>query len=215
MARPGVHPFWREQIYNELAEDPALSGAAIRRKFVRLKGDLIKETPPTDPPSDRAIRRIKKQFEALAPAERRPYERFSWPESMESGALPWEASRAALDLLRYRYATMPTPPRINEVKRFWQVTQAIPDAPIEMRNNIAGLLNFEAGLHTRGISDLQSHKQAMRWFQWYMAYEPWRSPEDKQAWLKLPDELRSPPPHLEPIVEPLIAGKSFFVARVL
>src|SRR5262245_4722919 len=46
---------------------------------------------------------------------------------MESGALPWEASRAALDLLRrYREIKLPDP-LIQECLWYWRVTLAAPD----------------------------------------------------------------------------------------
>ena len=102
-----------------------MSGAEIRRRLVNnLK--IKKEDSPTPVPSDRAIRRIMAEFKAAPEEERLPYQVFAWPQAMESGALPWEASRAVLDLVRFRIEAGYGPPLIGEAQWFWRVTLAIP-----------------------------------------------------------------------------------------
>src|SRR5207244_3214125 len=107
-----------------VANDPSLSGAQIRRKLVEAN---FKDARV---PSDRAIRRIVTEF---PPEERQPYKFFSWPTSMESGALPWEASRACLDLLRYLNEQGRKPPLNSLAQAFWYITLAAPAAPIKER----------------------------------------------------------------------------------
>jgi hypothetical protein len=53
-----------------------------------------------------------------------------WPHSFADGNLPWEASRAVLDLIAYEHPHRPT---IAEALDFWRFTQAAPDAPVEFR----------------------------------------------------------------------------------
>src|SRR4051812_47661102 len=59
----------------------------------------------TDAPSQRSVERYHAKHMKLPPLERLESSLFRWPDSMEAGVLPWEASRAALDLLRYRLRT--------------------------------------------------------------------------------------------------------------
>ena len=143
MARPGVHAFWVDKIRVMVANEPGMSGVEVRRRL--LNRQLVKgePTPPTPVPSDRAIRRIMERFKELPRAEQQPYTVFSWPESMELGALPWEASRAALDLLRLRTDKRFGPPLIREALWFWHVTQAAPDAELGIRRDLAAYLAMQ------------------------------------------------------------------------
>ena len=202
MARPGVHPFWVDKIRVLVATEPGMSGVEVRRRL--LNRELLKDepTPPTPVPSDRAIRRIMERFKELPRAQQQPYTVFSWPESMESGALPWDASRVALDLLRDNYAIVGSQksvnPLVREVRWLWRVTQAIPDAPLDRRVSLAGLLHTIENFLAPGLLGLPENRpQAMAVFQWVMAFQPWRSPEDKEAYDGLPENLKKLPPPLE------------------
>lgn len=187
MARPRTHPFWVERIKLLLANNPAMSGAEIRRRLANDQKGISAEPAPTPVPSDRAIRRIMADFPE---AEHLPYRVFAWPDSMESGALPWEASRACLDLLRFRRERNMAEPLIRECQWFWRVSQAIPDAPVKERADIAHMLILHAmasgpspGLLTR--------------VQWRLAYQvtsrDWsRSEADREAYKLLPEDLRGP-----------------------
>jgi hypothetical protein len=63
---------------------------------------------------------------------------------MEYGALPWEASRACLDLLGHLTRKDKPAPLNALAEKFWRVTQAAPDALIEVRLALAGrFLVFE------------------------------------------------------------------------
>ena len=162
-----------------------MSGAEIRR---RLMNDLKikKEDPPTPVPSDRAIRRIMAEFKAASEEERLPYQVFTWPGSMESGALPWEASRAVLDLLRLRTEKRFGPPLVREAQWFWRITLAIPDAPIDERHDAA----LELAMHAVALNP-SPHTFTV--IQWRLAYQPWRSAKDREAYDRLPSELRKSP----------------------
>ena len=80
-------------------------------------------------PSQRTISRIRKEeWPQLGEKDRARYGLFYWPESMEHGALRWEASEAALELLRQgeKLLNSAWQPSIKAVQFFWHVTQAAP-----------------------------------------------------------------------------------------
>jgi hypothetical protein len=132
--RPRTHDFWVNRIRVIVANDSDVSAAAIRRKFINEER-IRKIEPPTALPSDRVIRRIMAEFKAAPAAERQPYTYFSWPATMESGAIPWEASRALLDWLKFRASGgRRQPPLTRQAVWFWRVTHAVPHAPIERRD---------------------------------------------------------------------------------
>ena len=137
MPRPRIKPYWIDRIRILVANKPAMSGMEIRRKLINETRLGQEEPPPTPVPSDRAIRRVMSEFKSAPKEERLPYVRFAWPESMELGALPWEASRAALDLLRACDEAGLGVPLIKEVLWFWRVTQAVPGAPLNIRKDLA------------------------------------------------------------------------------
>src|SRR5262249_46541831 len=100
---------------------------------------------PGPVPSARAIRRVKTEFESLKAEDMERYKRFLWPESMQRGILPWESSRAALDLLRYYRDRGMHAPLIEEVQTLWHVTLAAPDMSLDDRVRIAAQLLASVG----------------------------------------------------------------------
>jgi hypothetical protein len=60
---------------------------------------------------------------------------------MEDGALPWEASAAALELLAYLNDLHSPRPNHQEALWFWRVTQAAPDAPLNLRYELSIILS--------------------------------------------------------------------------
>ena len=153
-----------------------MSGVEIRRKLVN-ETKLAKEKPPTPAPSDRAIRRIMSEFKAAPAQDRLPYRIFSWPQSMELGALPWEASRAALDLLKLRNDERLGPPLIREALWFWHVTQAAPDAPLGTRQGLAAYLTMR---EIRNLPARNAHVERL------MMYQPWKGDAEAKAFKKAP-----------------------------
>lgn len=120
MPRPRISQFWIDHIRVHVANHPEWSGAAIRKELQKVKD-------ARDVPSDRAIRRAKEEFLELNTQDRAKYLEFKWPESMEQGALPWEAARASLNLCRRYRDAGAHPPLIQECVWFWRVTLAAPD----------------------------------------------------------------------------------------
>jgi hypothetical protein len=186
MARPPMHPFWVERIRVLAANNPRLSGVEIQRK---LKNDLLinkNEHPPTPVPSDRSIRRIVAQFSSFTTSQQQPYRYFSWPTSIEAGVVPWEAGRVVLELIRFRIDQKMLPPLIVEAQWFWRVTLAIPEAPISQRAKVAATLAMIA------LSEQQPQTENLDVLQWLLAYQPWRSKQDRQAYLQAIKERRIP-----------------------
>ena len=90
-------------------------------------------------PSERTVRRYMAEFRNKPEPEQRRAEWFRWPESME-GALPWEASRTVLDLVRHYRESGLGPPLIRECVWLWRVTLAAPDMMLDQRIDIAAIL---------------------------------------------------------------------------
>ena len=148
------------------ANNPRMSARAIRRHLL-LGGKKA--------PSERTIHREIEKFKAMNPEEQKVYKVFRWPDSMEDG-IPWEASRALFDLLRVRADKGRPAPLVDEAKWFWRVTQAIPEAPITIRADIAGHLTLVERY------ERQPHPGAPEILQRLLTYQPWRSEADKQAY---------------------------------
>jgi hypothetical protein len=192
MARARTHSSWINCIRIELANNPGISGAEIRRKLRNRQIIKKEDTPTTQVPSDRAIRRIMADFKKAPESQQQSYRSFAWPESMEIGALPWEASRAVLDLMRLRSENNMVRPLVVEAQWFWRVTQAMPDTPIEQRARWA--------IHLTLIEKSESDKtKAVEDLQWQLAYQMWRSPEDANGYQQAIKEGRIPEPQNIPL----------------
>jgi hypothetical protein len=61
------------------------------------------------------------------------------------------------------------------VKWFWRVTQTVPRAPLGHRFRAAA---YFAGQETLGEANPDDTRRA----EWWLAFQPWRSPEDAEAY---------------------------------
>src|SRR5437870_9072922 len=93
MPRPKTDHRWIQLIKQLCVNNERMTARAIARR-------LQAEPDGQNAPSERTVSRLIEEFES-SQESKLPYKYFCWPGSMESGALPWEASRACLDLLRY------------------------------------------------------------------------------------------------------------------
>jgi hypothetical protein len=212
MANRPIDNRWVQAALTLKINTPRLSAAAIHRKIVAAaQGRWGK------PPVSKSIERhLSKDLNKLSIEEQKPYLYFSWPESMENGALPWEAAREALDVVRWHTENWRSlrekeeakpkyrdeekelpdffkrPPRIpvRQVQWFWRVTQAIPEATIEQRARTA--IDFSSWSLAP-----QDNKKVLSYLQWHLVYQPWRSPEDEDQWRALPDELTEHPGNID------------------
>ncbi len=179
MPRPKTDRLWVDRIRSMIEDDPKLSSLRILRLLEQEAGGRFEYQGP----SDKTIRRIKREYLDLPEEERRRYGRFCWPESMENGSLPWEAARAALDLMRHWGP--PNRPPIRLVRWFWRVSQAAPDAPFGSRLNLARQL---------AIWEVQGERETgyLEGIEWYLAFTAWRCEEDAKAYRQVTERLGLP-----------------------
>lgn len=142
MPRPKIDAYWRERV-RFLVENAGQERLTDQRIAAILEEDA-RQIERNDCPSPRSVGRIRKAYEQEKPEVRREYRRFSWPGSMESGALPWEAGPAAFELMREKVeSTYTERPALRLVKWFWRVSTAIPEAPFKRRLDLATRLALD------------------------------------------------------------------------
>ena len=176
----------------------ATSAAEAARDFAHLAA----QRGWRDTPSERTVRRRAVDFRkrALRTGSFGQDRFFSWPESMMSRGVPWEASRAALDLIRYRSERGLAVPTNREAKFFWHVRQASPGIDVARASTLAALL---------AVVELfmeidQSAVVEVEWLQWVLAYQPWLGPEATAAY------ERATSRGLDPIwADPIPAGATW------
>jgi hypothetical protein len=152
----------------------------------------------TDYPSPRTIQRIK---DDLPREELREYERFHWPQSMESGALPWAAGRAALELLGFQRAMnlllrtyqekgdarttgfdlRTENPNVRVVRWYWRLSQVAPDLPlvctedsVMVRYQFPSRYHLAYALAAHEAAGTTSKKFLSR-VEAYLAFTPWQN----------------------------------------
>ena len=146
MPRRTVNPFWIERIHVITENEPKLGPGPVRRRLESVGAEARR----TDWPAERTIGRIQAEYRAMPTDERRQNAQFRWPASMEHGDLPWEASAIAMEALRHADQLMHERrvlrtsyvgrPLLSQIKWFWRVTLARPDAEVSKRWNWARAL---------------------------------------------------------------------------
>jgi hypothetical protein len=129
-----------------------------------------------DSPSERTVRRLYDQHLALPEHVRREQGRLRWPRSFAIGALPWEASRAALDLLKFCDESGLAHPTARQAKWFWRLRLASPEIPTQEAQTASFTLAVDEYLSMAGIASLQNTS-----LEWRLAYEPWAGLNQKEA----------------------------------
>lgn len=163
MPRRPVDAYWRERVRQLVENEPGRSPRSIAALLAR-EGRARQRYGW---PSERTVRRLRDEHRARSEPERAHYREVRWPETMEQGALPWEASAALLELLRQR-ASFNTRPTVREARWFWRVTQAAPDAPVRSRATLAGWLAAWEALGAGEIPEVE-----VRRVEGYLSYRPW------------------------------------------
>lgn len=184
MPRPKTDQSWREAIRIIAANEPALSSRAILTRLEGMEAQLGR----SDWPSERTIRRILKEFPGLPEEQRTGYRHLAWPRFAEGGAMPWEAGRAVLELLRYCRVQFPDyKPTVHLGKWFWRTTLAEPDLDTARRFGIAlDLAALDAGqLPESWIEGLTYTPSEHRLrIEDYLVSAPWQSEESMRAYLE-------------------------------
>jgi hypothetical protein len=167
MARPRIDDFFVNQIKGYTQNRPDLRASAIRR--------LLLNTPrPADignVPDERTIRRVMNSFRPQPESERKTFDWFRWPESMEPNGIPWQSSRTCLDLLNYCVNNEWARPTVNVVVWFVRVSEAIPGSEIPYRLEIAQELSRQEqeGFSIKGSGTVRA-------IEGNLARERWREP---------------------------------------
>ena len=160
MPRPRTDRFWGQRV-GELAEEhPQWGAGRIERELWRVAASAGRN----DVPSLRQVGRLLRQHRSKDRSERATYQRFRWPESLEQGLLPWEASRALLDLMAWCRQAEQLPPTVREARRFWNVTLAAPDAPLGLRWAAAYTMDM--------LADDKGVRRAIEWILAHKLYTP-------------------------------------------
>jgi hypothetical protein len=221
MPQPPIPEHWKERIKAHLAQidqrNEKPSDKWIRdvlekeAEDLREDGDAEMRRWADRVPSQRTISRIRKDdWPLIEEKDRARYRRFYWPESMQRGDLRWEASAAALELLREgeRLLSNAWQPPIKAVRSFWYVTQAVPvNTPFWLRMGAAmSLMRAERN----------RDRELERAVQWFLVYEPWRGDSwagtYKEAIDRRPDPIPAIPEDLMPlyrIIEPVPSDAEF------
>ena len=147
-------------------------------------------------PTERTVARIRREYKDRVrgnPKLALLNQFFSWPESMESGFLPWGASAVALEFMRWwreiNYGGMDKHP-LKEwagekfiivptnkyVLWFWRISQAAPDAPIGARWALTELM-----IYCRMYPEFDIFRLERR-VEYALTYAPWRSRKNSYAY---------------------------------
>src|SRR5262249_13129909 len=126
------------RIYNLKAENPSRGEPWISSELQRMKGNDPAARARTGPPAPRTVSNRLKEYAALKDDQRLQYLYARWPEVMELGLLPWEASGAILELMAQQHLQPEGfRPTISEAVWFWRLTLAAPKAITPWRYVIA------------------------------------------------------------------------------
>ena len=147
-----IPDYWRQQVKYILAENQRISISDIlhlldaKAELLQKSDEATERTLSNNVPSPRTISRVRDEWRAMEQSERVQYQQFFWPESMQGGALPWEASSAALELLMFLDSNgVRERPPIRLVMWYWRVIQASRDMSRAQSFSIAAELTRQEG----------------------------------------------------------------------
>ena len=178
MPQQRIPDYWRRRVLSHLASTGRTSDRKICQRLeneateLKEHSDSLMRALADRVPSERTIGRIRQhEWNRLLDAEQAQYREFYWPESMEAGDLPWEASAAALELLGAMAMNQPfRRPSLRAIKWFWRICQASPEAPLDVRMELAlGLM----------ATEVKTEPDKVRGIEWFVVHGAWRNGE---AW---------------------------------
>ena len=195
MPQRPIPKYWRDRVISVLAEHNG--DISVRQIILRLKdhaGELEQSEEPDlrtlvgTYPSERTIARIKTvEWPRMSEEQRSRYRDFYWPESMSRGDLPWEASAVGLYLLRLidMECGIKGRPGVRMVWWLWRVSQAVPDAPLDLRVSLAKIL---------ALDEITDKPSSLRGLEWELAYSPWESDAQNELYGKAISRTENPIP---------------------
>jgi hypothetical protein len=152
---PKKDSFWERSLESLKARNPAWGAGRFRQALEQLAAKLGREDAPGDRWVGNYLNKLKGDHDW--PQREIEYRSFSWPESMGTPDLPWEASESALELLEVHRKANPFlrhlesqpelpfadngrqplgmrwghRPSVRLTRWYWRVTQAARDLPAE------------------------------------------------------------------------------------
>ena len=161
--------YWVERVLSIKGQNETWGQERIERALDKE----AEEKNLTGSPSTATIGRIlRREWKTLSPEKKAQYRLCYWPESMERGDLPWDASASALELLGLRSWRH----TIRVAKWFWRVSMAAPDLSAEQRLDLAmWFVSREAG-------GRYETEEIIRGVEGYLRCAPWRSDQNKQRY---------------------------------
>jgi hypothetical protein len=161
------------------------TAAEVWRQFEHLAA----EKGWTDIPAERTVKRRVGEFQKLPKIERSLNVRFKWPDSMQNGTVPWEASHEALGLLRWRDESGLGRPTNREAIWYWRLWRASPSITAERASTMAALLSVVEFLEGAGGDVVERHLEPI---EWQLAYEPWGNAANAEAYVGAVERAREP-----------------------
>jgi len=164
MPRPPTDKYWIDKIRELAAAHPKAGAGTIET----LLWQNVQERD--DYPRTATIGRELKKFRALQPEEKAIYGEFHWPQSMGPDLVPWEASRVALDLLRWHQLSGRRRPSVQVVLWHWRLSLATPETSTDYRHGLLG-----PAITPEGRVDLPPLDMEL-------AFEPWLDRKREAFW---------------------------------
>jgi hypothetical protein len=174
MPRPKTDTWYVEQVATLAAE-----GERPPTIFRRIQ-ETAERAGRNDYPSERTVRRLYEAHKSEPIQLQKEAAFFRWPATMVEGLLPWQASRAALDLVRFRDEHGAGRPTVREAKWYWRVVTAAPEIDPQEAAAAAAFFTTREFAETMGRADDIDAEPG----EWRLVYQPWRSKRDASAYQK-------------------------------
>jgi hypothetical protein len=172
MPQRPVPNYWKERVKEHLADNRKATAKEIIEKL-ETEAEVLRTNESChfvelsrQCPSTRSIARIKQEeWQQLTEKEKAEYGQFRFPESMEAGVIPWEASASCLTLLAMmdKDTNGRVRPTVNIARWFWRLTLATPGLHAGTRYAIAVTLATHRGAGQPLPEGLEM----------WLAYSPW------------------------------------------
>lgn len=98
MPRAKVDPYWRQRAYIETANRPKMSHGEL----AAILEAEARELGRNDFPSPRSVARMQAEYRGFSEAARAQYRYAFFPESFQTGALPWESAGVVAALTSWK-----------------------------------------------------------------------------------------------------------------
>tara|TARA_Y100000590_G_scaffold413145_1_gene508704 strand:+ start:1071 stop:1745 length:675 start_codon:yes stop_codon:yes gene_type:complete len=166
--------YWEQRLKSLRANNPSWGARRIRETLQSSTSEARQGEAPGERWVGSLIKRLKDSPNWLE--EERMYRTFYWPESMDNGDLPWEASSSGLELLQFldqETRGLSERPPVILVKWFWKVAAIIPKLAVKNRFLSSVLLS---------TGELYDQPKFLREIEWWLAYQPWEDETQKSIY---------------------------------